>query len=148
MPAHDTSYNQSETESTWDGKDDGKIHLSDVRACTTRSPTRFPDLRSGHSFAAQSDISHADSDRTVTYRPKKARRNYEPRDWLIACQYAWEEETPSERPFIDDAASEATTHWSSFSVSTVRAGNWINPAPVPAPLRKAPKAPTSSLREA
>lgn len=124
-PVHDTGYNQSETESTWDGKDD--------------------DLRSGHSFAAQSDISHADSDRTVTYRPKKARRNYEPRDWLIACQEAWEEETPSERPFIDDAASEATTHWSSFSVSTIRAGNWINPAPTPTPLRKTP---TSSLREA
>jgi len=121
-PAHKASYNQSETESTWDGKDD--------------------DLRSGYSFAAQSDISHADSDRTVTYRPKKTRRNYEPRDWLIACQEAWEGETPREWPFIDDAASEATSHWSSFSVSTVRAGTWVNPAP--APLRKAP---TSSLRE-
>jgi hypothetical protein len=115
-----------------------------VRAYTTTSPIRFADLRSGYSFAAQSDISHADSDRTVTYRPKKARRNYEPRDWLIACQDAWEGETPGGKPFIDDAASEATSHWSSFSVSTVRAGNWINPAPAPAPPRKAP---TSSLRE-
>ena len=143
MSAHHTGYNQSETESTWDGKDDGKIHLSYVRTYTTTSPIRFADLRSGYSFAAQSDISHADSDRTVTYRPKKARRNYEPRDWLSACQEAWEGETPGEKHFIDDAASEATSHWSSFSVSTIRAGNWVNPAP--APLRKAP---TSSLREA
>jgi hypothetical protein len=27
-----TGYNQSETESTWDGKDDGKTHPSDVKA--------------------------------------------------------------------------------------------------------------------
>jgi hypothetical protein len=113
--------------------------LSNVTACTTVSPIHFLDLQSGYSFAAQSDISHADSDRTPTYRPTKARRNYEPRDWLIACEEAWEGETPRES-FIDDAATEATTHWSSFSVSTVRAGNWINPAP----LRLAP---TSALKE-
>ena len=96
----------------------------------------FLDLLSGYSFAAQSDISHADSDRTRTYRPTKARRSNEPRDWLIACEEAWEGETLDERTFIDDAATEATSHWSSFSVATVRAGNWINPAP--APLRQAP----------
>jgi hypothetical protein len=102
----------------------------------------FLDLQSGYSFAAQSDISHADSDRTPTYRRSRARRSYEPRDWLIACEEAWEGETPRESTFIDDAATETTSHWSSFSVSTVRAGNWVNPAP--APLRLAP---TSTLRE-
>ncbi|KAI0006010.1 hypothetical protein BJV74DRAFT_13858 [Russula compacta] len=109
--ACDTGCDRSATESTWDGKDD--------------------DLPSGFSFAAQTDISHADSDRTPTYRPSKARQSFEPRDWLIACEQAWEGVAPSERTLTvnEDAASEVTTHWSSFSVSTVRAGNWINPAP-------------------
>ena len=109
--------------------------ISDCDSVDDVTNLAFPDLLSGYSFEAQSDISHADSDRTVTYRPTKARRSYEPRDWLIACEEAWEEEIPNERAFIDDAATEATSHWSSFSVATVRAGNWINPAP--APLRKA-----------
>jgi hypothetical protein len=106
------------------------------------SLTCFSDLQSGFSFAALSDISHADSNRTPTYRLSKARQNYEPRDWLIACQNAWEAEAPSERT-LNDAASEAASQWSSLSVSTVRAGNWINPAPV---LFR--QAPTSPLRPA
>jgi len=121
--AYDSGHDQSDTESTWGGKDD--------------------DLQSGRSFSAQSDISHVDSARTVTYHPSRARQSFEPRDWLIACEEAWEGETPSERPSIDDATSEATSQWSSLSVSTVRAGHWINPAPVP--LRQTP---TSSLRRA
>jgi hypothetical protein len=107
-----------------------------VTTCTIISPIHFLDLQSGYSFAAHSDISHADSDRTPTYRPTKARRSYEPRDWLVACEEAWEGEAPRDSTFIDDAATEATSHWSSLTVSTVRAGNWINPAP--APLRLAP----------
>jgi len=116
--AYDTGCDQSDTESAWYGKDD--------------------DLQSGFSYAALSDISHADSDRTPTYRPTTARRTYEPQDWLIACERA-QEEDPSAETLYEDTTSEATNHWSSFSVSTVRAGNWINPAP--APLRKLPTSP-------
>jgi hypothetical protein len=135
---YDTGHDQSETESTWDGKDDGTTHPS-VTACMIISLIRFSDIQSGFSFAALSDISHADSNRTPTFRPSKARQTYEPRDWLIACQEASEGETSSERTLNDDATSEAPSQWSSLSVSTVRAGNWINPAPIV--LRQAPKSP-------
>jgi len=115
--AYDASCDQSEVESTWYGKDD--------------------DLQSGFSFAALSDISHADSDRTPTYRPTKARQTYEPRDWLVACEKA-QEEDPGAVTLYEDTVSEApSSHWSSLSVSTLRAGNWINPAP----LRQGPTSP-------
>ena len=107
-----------------------------VTSCMVISLICLPDLTSGFSFSAQSDISHADSNRTTTYRPSKARQSYEPRNWLIACEKAREEDEPSERTLNDDTASEAATQWSSLSVSTVRAGNWINPAP--RPVRQAP----------
>jgi len=114
VTACDASYCQSDSESTWEGKND--------------------DLESGFSFAAETDISHADSYRTVTYRPSKARRSYDPRDWLSACEEAWEGEADSKNTLSRDVASAGTSQqWSSFSASTVRAGNWINPAPLPPP---------------
>ncbi|KAI9446481.1 hypothetical protein H4582DRAFT_1906054 [Lactarius indigo] len=83
-----TGYCQSDAESTWDGKDD--------------------DLESGFSFSAETELSHADSERTVTYRPSKARRNYDPRDWLSSCQDAWEGDADNENTLNEDAASAAT----------------------------------------
>ncbi|KAI0256673.1 hypothetical protein BJV78DRAFT_298922 [Lactifluus subvellereus] len=109
--ACDADDGQSVTESTWVGKDD--------------------DLQSGCSFAAESDISHADSARTPTYRPSKASQRYGPRDWLRGCEEARERGTSIGLTLNGNAASEATSHWSSFSVSTIRAGDWINPAPLP-----------------
>jgi hypothetical protein len=106
----------------------------DATAFTVISLICLSDLQSGLSYSAQSDISHADSARTPTYHPTKARQNYEPRDWLIACDRAWEGAPLSERMLNEGATgSETTGHWSSLSVSTVRAGNWINPAPAPLP---------------
>ncbi|KAI0306599.1 hypothetical protein B0F90DRAFT_1691319 [Multifurca ochricompacta] len=116
VTVYDTRCDQSDSESFWERKND--------------------DLQSGFSFAAESDISHADSDRTITYRPSKARRSYDPRDWLSACEEAREGDITSECTLNEDAASDATSQWSSFSASTIRAGNWINP--VPLPLRQAP----------
>jgi len=138
--AYDTSCDQSDTESTWYGKDDGKSYLEcDGPHRHITNCICFLDLQSGFSFAALSDISHADSDRTPTYRPTKARQTYEPRDWLVACEKAREGDRSAETLY-EDATSEApSSHWSSFSASTVRAGNWINPAP--APLRQAPTSP-------
>ncbi len=107
-------------------------------------PRSLLDLESGFSFAAETEISHADSERTVTYRPSKARRSYDPRDWLSACEEAWEGDADSETTPNEDAASVATSQWSSLSVSTVRAGNWINPAPLP--LRQAPPSPLWAVR--
>ncbi|KAI9466186.1 hypothetical protein BJY52DRAFT_1183059 [Lactarius psammicola] len=124
VTVYDTGYCHSDSESTWEGKDD--------------------DLESGFSFAAETEISHADSDRTVTYRPSKARRSYDPRDWLSACEEAWEGDAVSENTLNEEATSVATSQWSSLSVSTIRAGNWINPAPLP--LRQAPTSPLWAVR--
>jgi hypothetical protein len=101
-------------------------------ACTAVSLTRFPELQSGWSFAAESDISHADSDRTVTFRPSKTRQINAQREWLRACEEAWDGGAPHDSTLNEDVVSEATSHWSTFSASTIRAGGeWINPAPRP-----------------